>query len=355
MGYESLPLEIEFKVLDEVDWTETIACSQVCHRWKEYLAKSKAQNRRYISNQQLPEPTNMKKFKSRHDTRLLRDFSIASAEITVSISTSEGEPDENVGIVSQDLVLNRTPTVLLHKFMHEAEHSIGFFINVEPRLRCPSSSLHRNTTPQGFFLIGNRDLHLRPNSLGGRKGSLLLPEPSIDQESSSEDSIDSEDEREADFFAERGRFAIQLNSAWHWDERIFNTPMCDTEIIYGRGFESFKSARRTSPYNPRVRTEKYLRRLSELDFEPDRPITVRQLVGAIARSVTTIKRLEPDLKEGGDVFFVKFDGIRIQEYMKYIPHGFFDFQTGGRIELEVYQGVNWVDGASCSFLGSENR
>ncbi|RVD82155.1 uncharacterized protein DFL_006589 [Arthrobotrys flagrans] len=347
MGYENLPLEIEFKVLDEVDWTETLACSQVCHRWKEYLAKSNAHSRRYIPNQQLPEPTNMKKFKSRHDTRLLRDFSIASAEITVSISTNEGETDENVGIISQDIVLNRTPMVLLHRFMHEAEHSIGFFINVGPRPQY--TSWRRNLMPQGFFLIGNRDLYLRPNSLGGSKGSLLLPEPSIDHESSSEDSIDSDDEKEENFFTEKGRFAIQLNSAWHWDERIFNTPMCDTEIIYGRGFESFKSAKRASPYNPRMRTEKYLRRLSELDFEPDKPITVRQLVGAITQSVTTIKRLEPDLKKSGDVFYVKFDGIRIQEYMKYIPHGFFDFQTGGRIELEIYQGVNWVEEVSCSF------
>ncbi|KAK6504599.1 hypothetical protein TWF481_006538 [Arthrobotrys musiformis] len=346
MGYESLPLEIEFKVLDEVDWTETLTCSQVCHRWKEYLARSKAQSRRYISNQQLPEPTNMKKFKSRHDTRLLRDFSIASAEITVSISTSEGEEEGSVGIVSQDVVLNRTPTVLLHRFMHEAEHSIGFFLAIGPDPQC--SSIHRDSIPQGFFLVGNKDLYLHPNSLGGRKGSLLLPEPSIEQETNSEDSIDSDDEKEESFFSERGRFAIQLNSKWHWDERIFNTPMCDTEIIYGRGFESFKSARRTSPYNPRTRTEKYLRRLSELDFEPDRPIRLRQLVGAIAQSVATIKRLEMDLREGGDVFFVKFDGIRIQEYMKYIPHGFFDFQTGGRIELEIYQGVNWVEESSCA-------
>ncbi|KAK6360118.1 hypothetical protein TWF730_006271 [Orbilia blumenaviensis] len=341
MGYENLPLEIEFKVLDEVDWTETTSCSQVCRRWKDYLAKSKAHNRRYISNQQLPEPTNMKKFKSRHDTRLIRDFSMASAQITVSISTDEGEEDDSVRIISQDIILNRNPTVLLHRFMHEAEHSIGFFITVGPQNK--HTSLHRGSAPQGFFLIGNKDLHLRPNPLGGRKGSLLLPELSIDHESSSEDSIDSDDEREEIFFSERGRFAIQLNADWHWNERIFNTPMCDTDIIYGRGFESFKSARRTSPYNPRMGTEKYLRRLSELDFEPDNPITIRQLIRAITQSVTTIKRLEPDLKEGGEVFFVKFDGIRIQEYMKYISHGFFDFETGGRIELEIYQGVNWVE------------
>ncbi|KAK6500974.1 hypothetical protein TWF506_003732 [Arthrobotrys conoides] len=351
MGYESLPLEIEFKILDEVDWTETMACSQVCHRWKDYLAKSKAHNRRYISNQQLPEPTNMKKFKNRHDTRLLRDFSIASAEITISISTSESENDENVGIISQDIVLNRNPTVLLHRFMHEAEHSIGLFVVIGPGLQY--NPLHRNPIPQGFFLIGNKDLCLSANSLGGRKGSLLLPEPPIDHESSSEDSVDSDDEKEEGFFTEKGRFAIQLNSAWHWDERIFNTPMCDTEIIYGRGFENFKSARRTSPYNPRMRLEKYLRRLSELDFEADKPITVRQLVGAITQSVTTIKRLEPDLKESGDVFFVKFDGIRIQEYMKYIPHGFFDFQTGGRIELEIYEGVNWAEEPSGLFSDSQ--
>ncbi|KAF3225639.1 hypothetical protein TWF106_002157 [Orbilia oligospora] len=346
MGYESLPLEIEFKILDEVDWTETMACAQVCHRWKDYLARSRAHNRRYISNQQLPEPTNMKKFKSRHDTRLLRDFSIASAEITISISTNEGENDQNVGIISQDIVLDRTPTVLLHRFMHEAEHSIGFFapISLGPHF----NPLLRNLTPQGFFLIGNKDSCLSANSLGGRKGSLLLPEPSIDHESSSEDSIDSDDEKEEGFFVEKGRFAIQLNSVWHWEERIFNTPMCDTEIIYGRGFESFKSARRTSPYNPRSRTGKYLRRLSELDFETDRSINIRQLAGAITQSVTTIKRLDPDLKDGGEVFFVKFDGIRIQEYMKYIPHGFFDFQTGGRIEVEIYKGVNWVE-ETCAF------
>ncbi|KAK6528540.1 hypothetical protein TWF281_009781 [Arthrobotrys megalospora] len=347
MGYESVPLEIEFKVLDEIDWTETVACSQVCSRWKSYLAKSKACNRRYISNQQLPAPTNMKKFKNRHDTRLLRDFSIASARITVSISTNDDESDENVGIISQDIILNRTPTVLLHRFMQEAEYSVGFFLTIGSDTRYASPS--RDSAPQGFFLVGNKNLYLHPNSLGGRKGSLLLPELSIDHESSSEDSIDSDDEKEESFFSEKGRFAIQLNSAWHWDERIFNTPMCDTEIIYGRGFESFKTARRTSPYNPRTRTEKYLRRLSELDFEPDRPITVRQLIGAITQSVTTIKRLEPDLKESGEVFFVKFDGIRIQEYMKYIPHGFFDFQTGGRIELEIYQGVNWVEKDTYSF------
>ncbi|KAF3290805.1 hypothetical protein TWF970_000068 [Orbilia oligospora] len=346
MGYESLPLEIEFKILDEVDWTETMACAQVCHRWKGYLARSKAHNRRYISNQQLPEPTNMKKFKSRHDTRLLRDFSIASAEITISISTSEGENDENVGIISQDIVLNRTPTVLLHRFMHEAEHSIGFFVAIGPGPHY--NPLLRNLTPQGFFLVGNKDSCLSANSLGGRKGSLLLPEPSIDHESSSEDSIDSDDEKEEGFFVEKGRFAIQLNSVWHWEERIFNTPMCDTEIVYGCGFESFKSTRRTSPYNPRARTGKYLRRLSELDFETDRSINIRQLVGAITQSVTTIKRLDPDLKDSGEVFFVKFDGIRIQEYMKYIPHGFFDFQTGGRIELEIYKGVNWVE-ETCDF------
>ncbi|KAF3932604.1 hypothetical protein ABW20_dc0109831 [Dactylellina cionopaga] len=262
------------------------------------------------------------------------------SEVSVSIVNGEGEPEENIGAIPKAAILRESPVVLLHKFMHEAQHSFGFFVKVDPLI--PYAPLHRDRMTQGFFLMGDQEFDHETNSLGGVRGSLILAESLADDRSSSEDSIDSEDENAEASFNKIGRFSTQLNAQWHWTEKIFNSPMCDTEIIYGRGFEDFRRNRRNSPYNPRVGSGKYLRRFSESEFGGDKSITIRQLVSALTKSVTTIMLLAPEVRENGGVFFVKFNGIRIQEYMKYIPHGFFDFHAGGRIELEIYEGVSWV-------------
>ncbi|KAJ6260115.1 hypothetical protein Dda_4336 [Drechslerella dactyloides] len=361
MGYDSLPLEIELKILEEIEWTETVACSQVCTRWRDQLARAKAHNRRYLPDRQ-PAAIDGPKGGSNNNNSSGRrakhqsgsgDLSTSFGELTVTIASDEATPlsyaeDVNTGGIPQSAVLGRGSVVLLHRFMHEAEQSFGFFVKVDPAVRTGLSSNFNINPPEGFFLIGNEQLHSHANSLGGRPGILTTsPETATaDTASTSETStIDSASDDDAPF-AGGGRVALQLSRRWQWSEPLFNSPMCDTEVHYGRGFETFKRIRRNTPYNHRTdggNNGRYLRRLSELDLaEGETCVTVRQLVAAISRSVRTIKMLEPEAREQGGVFFVKFDGVRIQEYMKYVPHGFFDFQTGGKIELEIYDGVHWV-------------
>ncbi|KAK6535643.1 hypothetical protein TWF694_002098 [Orbilia ellipsospora] len=341
MGYENLPLEIECKILNDIDWTETVSCTQVCRRWRDYLSRFKAYNGRYVPGIHPPEAESrhIKRFKSRSESHTLHDFRIAMSEVTVSIAADEAEVDGNIGIIPQSSILGRTSSILLHRFVDESRHSFGFFMKVDSDSL--SSPLRSSVIPQGFFLIGDQKLYLEANSLGARKGCLMLPEKLIENDNSSESSIDSEDEQPDLSFNKDGRFALQLNARWQWNEKVFNSPMCETEILYGRGFEIFKRVRRNFPHYPQQSDGKYLRRLSEPDLETDRPITIRRLVDVITRSVNTIKKLEPEVKAHGGVFFVKFNGVRIQEYMKYIPHGFWDFHTGGRIELEIYEDVKW--------------
>ncbi|EPS44182.1 hypothetical protein H072_1838 [Dactylellina haptotyla CBS 200.50] len=322
MGYETLPLEIECKILDEIDWTETVNCAQVCTRWRDHLSKSNAHGRRYIPGIQPPESIHIKRFKSRHESHALQDFNIAMSEITVSITTDETEQSDSVGItgvLTETAIFGRSSCVLLHRFMDESRCSFGFFVKVDSSIY--GGPLRRHLIPQGFFLIGDEQLSRSANSLGGRRGSLMLREKLSEHESSSEDSLDSEDEKDDASFNTKGRFSIQLNSEWHWNERVFNSPMCETEIHYGRGFESFKRVRRNFSYNPQAVNGKYLRRLSDPNFAGDKPMTVRQLVRALTKSVTNIKMLEPDTRERGGIFFIKFNG--------------------GRIELEIYEGVEW--------------
>ncbi|KAF3928637.1 hypothetical protein AA313_de0206390 [Arthrobotrys entomopaga] len=341
MGYESLPLEIECKILNEIDWTETVSCAQVCRRWRDHLSRIKAYNGRYVPGIHPPEceSHHIKRFKSRSESHILHDFRIAMSEVTVSIATDETEADGTIGIIPQDSIIGRTSSILLHRFMEESRHAFGFFVKVDPDVS--SSPKHPSVVPEGFFLIGDQRLYLEANSLGTRKGCLMLPEKLIENDSSSESSIDSEDEQPDSSFNNDGRFALQLNARWQWNEKVFNSPMCETEILYGRGFEIFKKVRRNFPHYSHQSDGKYLRRLSEPDLETDRPITIRRLVEVITKSVNTIKKLEPKVKAHGGVFFVKFNGVKIQEYMKYIPHGFWDFHTGGKIELEIYEDVEW--------------
>ncbi|KAK6359267.1 hypothetical protein TWF696_000430 [Orbilia brochopaga] len=361
MGYDSLPLEIELKILEEIEWTETVACSQVCTRWRDHLARAKAHDQRYLPDRQsiVDSPKRnssgvcgLRAKRNSGDAPQLQNLSTSFSELTVTIATDEAPPtgfadDANTGAIPQSAILGRGSVVLLHRFMHEADHSFGFFVKVDPA--AGSHASQSINPPEGFFLIGNERLHSHANSLGGRAGSLVLAsETTPDHASTSESStIDSSSDDIDTSFAGTGSIALQLSRQWQWSEPLFNSPMCDTEILYGRGFETFKRLRRNIPYNPRAGsgngTGRYLRRLSELDLADGKTcVTVRQLVAAISRSVRTIKMLEPEARERGGVFFVKFDGIRMKEYMKYVPHGFFDFETGGRIELEIYEGVQWV-------------
>ncbi|KAF3942003.1 hypothetical protein ABW19_dt0203935 [Dactylella cylindrospora] len=338
MGYDSLPLEIELKILDDVEWTEVICCSQVCKRWRNYLLKSKARSRRYVPSRELPGSNQLGYLKNNHQhfqfTALATGYSLGAPDVQIANGDLIGDD----GIIPENGALSQSPFVLLHRFMHGMDHSFGFFVRVDPAI--PYAPLRNVETPQGFFLIGSEQLYLQANSLGGRRGSLVLPQVPTGHESESEESIDSEDEK-GPGFNDHGRFSIQLNSSWHWEETLFDSPVGDTEIRYGRGFEDFRRQARAGIPNHRNGRSAYLRRLSELDFNKDHHISVRQLVDAVSKSVRTVKRLDPNLKENGQVYFIKFNGIRLKEYMKYIPHGFFDFRTGGSIELEIYDGVQW--------------
>ncbi|KAF3927407.1 hypothetical protein ABW21_db0205850 [Orbilia brochopaga] len=363
MGYDTLPLEIELKILEELEWTEVVACSHVCTRWRDHLAKAKAHDRLYLPDRQQaidsPKRSNSNSGcgrRAKHnsgDASLSQDISASFSELTVTIATDEPPPigfsdDVNTGVIPQSAILGRGSVVLLHRFMLETDHSFGFFVKVDPAASSSTHASHIINPPEGFFLIGNERLHSQANSLGGRPGSLALSIDAADNASTSESStIDSNSDDIDTSFTGGGSVALQLSRQWQWSEPLFKSPMCDTEVHYGRGFETFKRLRRNIPYNPRTDsgngTGRYLRRLSDVDVADGQTcVTVRQLVTAISRSVRTIKMLEPEARERGGVFFVKFDGIRIQEYMKYVPHGFFDFQTGGRIELEIYEGVHWV-------------
>ncbi|EWC48938.1 hypothetical protein DRE_00243 [Drechslerella stenobrocha 248] len=347
MGYDNLPLEIELKILDDIEWTESVACSQVCTRWRDHLAAAKVLNRRYLPDRHSGGSgiSGLKQPKGWGSP--LQGIDVALSDLAVSIATDEAPPggyDEtddgiNTGVMPQSAILGRGSAVLLHRFMHGSEHSFGFYVKVDPTSLSPDARSWDNP-PEGFFLIGNEKLHQQANSLYGRPGRLIQAPSGHDAEtaSTSESStIDSEeDEKDGESFSGRGRAAVQLNTQWQWSESIFNSPICETEITYGLGFETFRRIRRNTPYNPRaggssIGGGSYLRRLSELRSAggSEKDVTIRRLVDAITKSVRTVKMLEPEVKERGGMFFVKFRGIHIQEHMKYVPHGFFDFQTGG--------------------------